>query len=54
MLLELKILDKDENRLIIIDNLVLAKDQSKICDYIIECRKSNVLIVYISQSFLKP
>jgi hypothetical protein len=50
---DLKKFDKDENHLVVIDDLVLAKDQTQVCDYFIKCRKSNVTIVYISQSFFK-
>ena len=32
---DLKKFDKDENHLVVIDDLVLAKDQSQICDYFI-------------------
>ena len=45
--------DKDENHLVIIDDLVLAKDQSSICEYFIRCRKQNVTVMYLSQSFFK-
>jgi len=45
--------DKDENHLVIIDDLVLAKDQSSVCEYFIRCRKQNVTVMYLSQSFFK-
>ena len=45
--------DKDENHLIIVDDLVLAKDQSSVCEYFIRCRKQNVTVMYLSQSFFK-
>ena len=50
---ELKKFDKDENHLVVIDDLVLAKDQSSVCEYFIRCRKQNVTIMYLSQSFFK-
>ena len=46
-------LNKDENHLIIVDDLVLAKDQSSVCEYFIRCRKQNVTVMYLSQSFFK-
>lgn len=45
--------DKDENHLVIIDDLVLAKDQSSVCEYFIRCRKQNVTVMYLSQSYFK-
>jgi len=45
--------DKDQNHMVVIDDLVLAKDQSSICEYFIRCRKQNVTVMYLSQSFFK-
>jgi DNA helicase HerA-like ATPase len=45
--------DKSANHLVILDDLVLAKDQSGICEYYIRCRKKNVSVMYLSQSFYK-
>ena len=45
--------DKDDSHLIIVDDLVLAKDQSSVCEYFIRCRKQNVTVMYLSQSFFK-
>lgn len=43
--------DKDENHLVICDDLVLEKKQDRIADYYIRCRKLNVSIIYLSQRF---
>lgn len=43
--------DKDLSHLVIIDDMVLDKNQSKICEYYIRCRKRNVSIMYLSQSY---
>lgn len=48
---ELDKFDKTENHLVIIDDLVLEKNQQNIIDYFIRCRKLNVSVVYLSQSF---
>lgn len=48
---ELDKFDKEQNHLVIIDDLVLEKNQQSIIDYFIRCRKLNVSVVYISQSF---
>jgi len=45
--------DKSVNHLIIIDDLVLAKDQTRIEQYYMMCRKKNVSIIYISQSYYR-
>jgi len=44
-------LDKDEQTLIVIDDLVLEKKQNSICEYFIRARKKNCSLIYISQSF---
>ena len=46
-------LDKEENNLIVLDDLVNEplKQQRPICDYFIRARKKNCSIIYISQSF---
>lgn len=50
---DLKKFDKDENHLVIIDDLCLAKNQESICDYYIRCRKQNVTVMYLTQSYFK-
>jgi hypothetical protein len=45
--------DKDENHLIILDDLVLEKDLSRVEQYYIRCRKMGVTIIFLSQSFFK-
>ena len=44
-------MDKDENHLVCFDDLVLAKDQSKIVEYYIRARKLNCSVLYLSQSY---
>ena len=44
-------MNKDENHLVIFDDLVLAKDQSKIENYYIRARKLNCSVAYLSQSY---
>lgn len=44
---------KDKNTLVVFDDLVLEKDQSKIAQFYIRGRKQNVSCVYISQKFTK-
>ena len=46
-------LDKEQNNLIVLDDLVNepTKQQRPICDYFIRARKKNCSIIYISQSF---
>jgi len=46
-------MDKDENHLVIFDDLVLAKDQSKIENYYIRARKLNCSVIYLSQSYFR-
>jgi hypothetical protein len=50
---DLDSLDKEQNNLIILDDLVNEplKQQRPIADYFIRCRKKNCSIIYISQSF---
>jgi ABC-type dipeptide/oligopeptide/nickel transport system ATPase component len=43
--------DKNEQSLVILDDLVLEKNQKPIEEYFIRCRKQNVSIIYISQSY---
>lgn len=45
--------DKEEQSLVVIDDLCLAKDQSSVLDYFIRCRKSGVTVMYLSQSYFK-
>jgi ABC-type dipeptide/oligopeptide/nickel transport system ATPase component len=46
-------LDKEQNNLIVLDDLVNepTKQQRPVCDYFIRARKKNCSIIYISQSF---
>jgi ABC-type dipeptide/oligopeptide/nickel transport system ATPase component len=48
---DLDTFDKNEQSLVVLDDLVLVKNQSKIEEYYIRCRKLNISIVYISQSY---
>ena len=43
--------DKQENHLVIIDDLVLDKHQKPIEDYYIRCRKMGVSVMYLAQSY---
>lgn len=45
--------DKDENHLVIFDDLVLAKDLSKVENYYIRARKLNCSVIFLSQSYFK-
>lgn len=44
-------LDKEINNLVVIDDLCLVNDQSKIIEYYIRCRKLNCSIIYLSQNY---
>lgn len=50
---DLDALDKEQNNLIVLDDLVNepAKQQRPIADYFIRARKKNASLIYISQSF---
>lgn len=50
---DLDALDKEQNNLIVLDDLVNepTKQQRPVCDYFIRARKKNCSIIYISQSF---
>ena len=45
--------DKEFNHLVVWDDLVLAKDLSKVEQYYIRARKLNVSVIFISQSYFK-
>jgi hypothetical protein len=45
--------DKKDNHLIIFDDLVLSKDLSMVENAYIRCRKINISVVFISQSYFK-
>ena len=45
--------DKDNNHLVVWDDLVLSKDLSMVENYYIRARKLNVSVIFISQSFYK-
>ena len=44
-------MDKDVNHLVCIDDMVLEKNQDRIKNYYIRCRKLNCSIAYLSQSY---
>ena len=44
-------MDKKENTLVVVDDLLLEKDQTPIVNYYIRCRKLNCSIAYLSQSY---
>ncbi len=44
-------MDKDLNHLVCIDDMVLEKNQDRIKNYYIRCRKLNCSIAYLSQSY---
>ena len=43
--------DKDVATFVIIDDCQLEKDQSRICEYYIRCRKKSVSIAYLAQNY---
>jgi hypothetical protein len=43
--------DKNEQSLIVLDDLVLEKNQKKMEEYYIRCRKLNISVIYISQDY---
>lgn len=45
--------DKDLQHMVIFDDLVMEKDQSKLSEFYIRGRKKGISIVYLSQSFFK-
>ncbi len=44
-------MDKDLNNLVIVDDMVLEKNQQRICNYYIRARKLNCSVCYLSQSY---
>jgi len=48
-----KDIDKTDQTLIVMDDLVLEKDQSKVEQYFIRARKLNCSLIYISQSYYR-
>lgn len=50
---DLDTLDKDEQTLIVMDDLVLEKNQSALEQYFIRARKLNCSLIYISQSYYR-
>ena len=44
-------MDKDFNHLVVFDDLVLTKDQTRIANYYIRARKLNCSVCYLSQSY---
>lgn len=46
-------MDKDEQTLIVMDDLVLEKNQSALEQYFIRARKLNCSLIYISQSYYR-
>lgn len=45
--------DKNFNHLVIVDDLVLDKNQRTICDFYIRARKLNVSVMYLSQKYFE-
>lgn len=45
--------DKNFNHLIVFDDLVLSNDLKIVCDMFIRCRKLNISVIFISQSYYK-
>jgi len=43
--------DKTENHLVVFDDLVLTKDQSKISEFFLRGRKQGISLIYLSQSY---
>ena len=43
--------DKEQASLVIIDDCMLDKNQERVCQYYIRCRKKNVSIAYLAQSY---
>lgn len=43
--------DKELQHLVVLDDLVLQKNQERIASYYIRCRKLNVSVAYLSQSY---
>jgi ABC-type dipeptide/oligopeptide/nickel transport system ATPase component len=48
---DLETFNKEEQSLVVLDDLVLEKNQNKIVEYYVRCRKLNVSVIYISQSY---
>jgi hypothetical protein len=46
-------MDKDENHLVVWDDLVLSKDLSVVENYYIRARKMNCSVIFLSQSYFK-
>jgi len=46
-------MDKDLNHLVVWDDLVLEKDQTRISQYYIRARKLNCSVIYLSQSYFR-
>jgi hypothetical protein len=46
-------MDKDENHLVVWDDLVLSKDLSTVENYYIRARKMNCSVIFLSQSYFK-
>ena len=44
-------MDKKKNHLVVVDDLLLEKNQDPIINYYIRCRKLNCSIIYLSQSY---
>jgi hypothetical protein len=46
-------MDKDDNHLVVFDDLVLSKDLSVVENYYIRARKMNCSVIFLSQSYFK-
>jgi Tfp pilus assembly ATPase PilU len=44
-------MDKEEQSLVVLDDLILEKNQTRICEFFVRARKLNVSVVYLSQSY---
>jgi hypothetical protein len=49
--IELDKYDKEDNHLLVFDDLVMEKNQTPICETFIRCRKQNCMAIYLSQSY---
>ena len=50
---DLDTFDKTMNNLVVIDDLILERDQKVIEEFFIRCRKKGVSVIYLSQSWFK-
>lgn len=43
--------DKNNSTLVVVDDCQLEKDQQRVCEYYIRCRKKSVSIMYLAQNY---